>query len=764
MDMKKLMSVAIVLLMSFGQLFAAHVDVNTAKNIGEKFVRNNMRSLRGVQNSKHVLTLSDDNGNACLYIFNIEDEGYYIISADDRAKPILAYSDEGCIDVNNIHPSMSYYLEHYKNTISYAIENNLKAEPEIEEEWRLVKTRSVVRERSLGKSVEPLVDLMWDQIYPYNYFCPTEQGGPGGHAFVGCAADVMAMIMKYWNYPEQGVGSHSYIPEGYPEQSADFGSTTYDWANMPKEITRNSPQKEIDAVATLMYHCGVSIDMKYGWLASSGYSELVPAAMKNYFKYTSEMRHLYRDQHELEEWEKLLMDNLDQGMPVYYAGSSQVSGGHAFLCDGYSEEGYFHFNWGWSGVSNGYFAIDALTPPDADYNTNQRAIFDFLPDYAHKCMPKAPSLEAETKTVYSKKSVMKIHVPTHSDMDETLEKIDKVVLIRNNKEVYSEENVTPGSVLTFEDEVDDYGIYDYYAYAVSNEVIGRWCSASLYYGPTCPWNIVASTTSYQGWNGASIKLMSGDKTFGEITASDSKPLDLSVQMPEGDVSFVWTAPKMKLSSISIKITDPAGEVVYEYSGSSSGINEGAIYSGNNTCENCKAPENLSAEFTSIDGVTGVLISWEKVAAPQSYKIYRSVDNENYVEIADVKSTENQYFDDNYINGVYYYQVTAYNEDCESMPAVTSDKESDYVVVEVVSVDENTISALIYPNPAVEQMNICLEGMTNISVYNMMGQKIIDEDVDADIYVMKADLLGQGVYMLKITSRKGVVTRKISISE
>ena len=184
----------------------------------------------------------------------------------------------------------------------------------------------------------------------------------------------MAMIMKYWNYPAKATGSHSYIPEGYPAQTVDFSSATYDWDNMPKEIFSFSPVNEIEAIALLMYHCGVSIDMKYGAMASSGYSELVPSAMNKYFSYTANMRHLYREQHELGEWEKLLVDNLNQRLPVFYAGSSQISGGHAFLCDGYNEEGYFHFNWGWSGELNGYFAIDALTPTGADYNVNQGAL------------------------------------------------------------------------------------------------------------------------------------------------------------------------------------------------------------------------------------------------------------------------------------------------------------------------------------------------------------------------------------------------------
>ncbi len=762
--MKKIVLVSLVVLLSIGQLLANPVDVNTAKNIGEKFVRNNMQSLRGFQTSKHVMTLSDDNGNACLYIFNVEDKGYYIVSADDRAKPILAYSDEGCIDVNNILPAMAYYLEHYKNAISYAIVNDLPAESAIVDEWNSVKTRGVVSERNVGRSVEPLVDLLWNQVYPYNYFCPTEKGGPGGHAYVGCAADVMAMIMKYWNYPEKGKGSHSYIPEGYPIQTVDFSEATYDWDNMPVQIYSSSPKKEIEAIAELMYHCGVSIDMKYGSTASSGYSEMVPNAMKKYFYYTANMRHLYREQHELGEWEKLLRDNLDQGFPIFYAGTSQISGGHAFLCDGYTEDGYFHFNWGWSGALNGNFAIDALNPTGADYNVNQRAIFDVVPDYAHKCMPKSPVLETRVKTAYSYNGIVNVHVPELSDLDEALESIDKIVVLRDNKEVFTKENVTPGSVVTFEDEVEEYGMYNYYAYAVSNGVKGRWAETTLYYGPTCSWSVSASTTSYQGWNGASVKLLSGGVVFEEITVENSTPINLSVQVPEGEVSCVWTAPKIKISSMSIRIKNSNGDIVFEHSGASSDLQEGVVYSGNNSCENCKAPEKLSAEFVVVDGQEGIMVSWKKVGMPQSYKIYRSNNNKDYKEIAVVESSESQYFDANEINGLYYYQVTAYNDGCESMPAVTEDYESDFVMVEQVSIDENVIAAIVYPNPASERLNVSAEGLTNISIFTVVGQKVVDVNLAADNYVLDVSSFENGVYMLKVSTQKGGFTRRICISK
>ena len=749
--------------MSFGQLLAAPVDVNTAKNIGMKFVWNSLRSLRNIQDSKHVLTLSDDNGNACLYIFNVEDKGYYIVSADDRAKPILAYSDEGTIDVNNMPSSMSYYLNRYKDAISYAIENELVVSQDVREEWNRVMARGVVSENGLGKSVEPLVNLLWDQAYPYNAMCPTELGGPEGHAYVGCAADVMAMVMKYWSYPETGVGSKTYIPEGYPAQSADFGATTYNWDNMPKQLFWSSKQQEIDEVSRLMYHCGVSIEMKYGATASSGYSEMVPAAMKAHFRYTGDMKHKYREDYTKEEWEDMLIANLDQGFPVFYAGSSQMSGGHAFVCDGYTEDRYFHFNWGWSGLANGNFTVDALTPPvGADYSENQRAIFDMVPDYVYDMMSEAPSVDVQLKSAYSRKGVVEVVAPVNSVAGKQLETIDKIVVLRDNKQIHVENDVKPGSVVSFEDEVDEYGVYDYSAYAVSEDVIGRRNEIPTLYGPTCEWQIVTTTNSYQGWNGASLQVLSGQDVFYEITMTSSKSQSVTVQMPEGEVSFVWTVPSMPMSSLSIKIKDATDEVVYEYSGPSSGLKEGTVHTDVNGCENCKAPENLSAEFMVRDGKEGVLVSWDGTDAPQSYKVYRSNDNENYEEIATVATAENQYFDVNENNGTYYYKVTAYNQSCESMPAATADADFDYVMVEVMMLDENVICAKVYPNPASDMLNVVADDIINVSLYDIMGQKIMDEDINADACAVDMSDFVNGMYMLKVSTVKGVSVRHVAV--
>ena len=761
--MKKSLLLTFVLLLSLGQIFAAPVDLVTAKSIGEKFVRVNMESLRNFKNTKHVATISNDNGVACVYVFNIDDKGFVLVSADDRAKPILAYSDESAIDMNNLPSGLDYYLTHYKNQITVAIDENLEAEQEVIDEWNLVRERGIVTENGLRKSVEPLIDLLWNQDNPYNLYCPVAAGGPGGRAYVGCAADAMAMVMKYWNYPEAGVGEHSYIPPGFPEQSVTFGEA-YDWDNMPIQITTSSPQNQIHAIAILMYHCGVSIDMGYAYDGSGAFSSDVPEAMISHFLYTNQMSLKYREMFSKSEWEDLLIANFDQGFPAFYAGHSEASGGHAFVCDGYTENRYFHFNWGWSGNGNGNFAIDALNPTvyyqNMYFNDGQNAIFDMIPDYAYTSMPQSPTIEAQSSTAYSHKGIVTVTVPELSVTEEELGTVDKIVVRRNGVEVFSKENVASGELLTFEDEVDSHNAYVYETYAVNNGIIGRYAQTVLVYGPTCEWNLVSTTTSFQGWNGAYMKFKDSDGVlFKEITVDNSSPVNMSIQIPEGDFSVEWTSPKMPLSSLTLKLKNQMNETVYEFSGSTTNLDAGIIFEGNNNCENCQAPENLSGEYKFMNGECGALISWDKKGEPQSYKVYRSVNGEDYEEVATVTATENQYFDVT-AAGTYYYQVTAYNSSCESLPAITSDMEVDYVMINITAIQENAIDAKVFPNPTNGLLNINAEDMMSVTLFNMMGQKVFEQNVESDEYILDMTDMEKGVYMLKVVSRRGEMTQRI----
>lgn len=234
--------------------------------------------------------------------------------------------------------------------------------------------------RSSGNGVAPLITAMWDQGCYYNAACPADTGGICGHVPTGCVATAMGMIMHYWGYPAQGSGTHSYTPDGYPTQTVNFGTATYDWTNMPDQLTSTSSQTEIDEVSKLLWHCGVAVDMAYGTEASSAGGDAVPNALLSHFGYCNSIYIQWKENDSL--WIEQVKASLDQGCPLLYF-STDMTGqewtSHAFVCDGYDASDNLHFNWGWGGNGNGYFAVDALNVNIFQFNSSVYALFGIIP-------------------------------------------------------------------------------------------------------------------------------------------------------------------------------------------------------------------------------------------------------------------------------------------------------------------------------------------------------------------------------------------------
>ena len=340
------------------------VDKETARTIATKFMKSNDAQLS--------ITYQTDRNTPALYVFNTSD-GFVIISADDCETPIIGYSHEGRFDPNNVPVQMEEYLQDFVGRIQHAIENHIEADEITARQWELVKSTGRLNERKNAKAVEPLLTEKWHQGCLYNSLCPA-MSGPCDRAELGCVAVAMGQIMHYWKYPSQGFGSHSYSNQGVT-LSADFGSTSYDWELMPDSLTDDSSETEIMAVATLLYHCGISVDMSYTTNGSGAHTEDVPKALVRYFSYSKRVHFEKQSNYSDEEWRILLEEELDQLRPVLYKGSSATSG-HAFVCDGYDDDGLFHFNWGW-GTANGYFTLDN---PNG-YNRNNAAVVDIIPQY-----------------------------------------------------------------------------------------------------------------------------------------------------------------------------------------------------------------------------------------------------------------------------------------------------------------------------------------------------------------------------------------------
>jgi len=311
-----------------------------------------------------------------FFVFNAGNRGFIIVSGDDIVEPVLAYSVEAAFEPNNLPDGTRKWLENYKGQIREAIALQLEATEDIRQSWE-----NLLQEGSpagpLAGGVTPLISTKWNQLPHYNALCPYDNVYRE-RTVTGCVATAMAQIMKFWSYPTTGSGFHSYNHSRYGTLSANFGSTTYDWSAMPNNVTSAN-----NAVATLMYHCGVSVDMNYGVSATGGsgaYHTDVVTALKTYFGYSSGVKRELRSSYSQSQWISLLKNELNAGRPIQYAGYGS-GGGHSFVCDGYDNNDFFHFNWGWGGSSDGYFSVNALNPGNlgagggsGGFNSNQEII------------------------------------------------------------------------------------------------------------------------------------------------------------------------------------------------------------------------------------------------------------------------------------------------------------------------------------------------------------------------------------------------------
>jgi len=407
--MKKFTLIAILLALAT-TVFAKHVPMETAKSVAKTFWEQNVQKGNIFKAGNVFNDISGQTEFTNLYIFNTNG-GFVIVSADDAAKPILGYSQQGSFDPNNIPVNARAWLKGYNSEIQYAIDNNIEAGEETHNTWNNLRNGNGLAPKST-RAISQMLTTTWNQAPYYNNLCPYDEENDG-RSVTGCVATAMAQVMKYWNWPVRGTGSHSYTSDEHPEygtMSANFGNTTYDWDNMPNALSSSSSSTEINAIATLMYHCGVAVEMEYSATGSGAYTisygghfeYCAESAFRNFFGYSSDLYGLYRttryidngdtltyEAYPYSEWVSMLKDELDAYRPILYAGAGP-DGGHAFVFDGYDNNDLFHINWGWGSWEDGYFSIDALEPAAGgigggsyQFNIDQKAIFGVEPAYTN---------------------------------------------------------------------------------------------------------------------------------------------------------------------------------------------------------------------------------------------------------------------------------------------------------------------------------------------------------------------------------------------
>jgi hypothetical protein len=344
-------------------LSAKKIDMENAERIALNHIASKNLQLRNTsvtpENRLNLVKSASPENN--YYVFNrANGNGFIIVSGDDVAMPILGYSNSGSYDENNLVPSCAYWLNALQHEIAFAIENDMAQTEKVRMAWeRYLNGNNRATLRAGTVIVEPLIQTHWGQEEPYNNLCPNTQFS-ARNLPTGCVATAMAQVMKYYNYPLQGTGASSEYQTTGSEKinipSVAF-NVPYDWDNMLNNYFGTETTAQKNAVATLMYHCGVSIYMDYQFGGSASSIIYVAKALPKYFLYDASILEIDRDCFDDITWNNILKEQLDKGQPVYYEG-----GQHAFICDGYDEEEYFHFNWGWSGDKDGWYLTTALAP------------------------------------------------------------------------------------------------------------------------------------------------------------------------------------------------------------------------------------------------------------------------------------------------------------------------------------------------------------------------------------------------------------------
>lgn len=301
-----------------------------------------------------------DQTTPAVYVFNSGDDGFVLVSAHDDTRAVLGYSDKGSFDAENMPANMQFWLQMYADEVMKLGDEAMRRKI-IGERQEAKGERIEARSEEVYPTIAPILgNTIWGQDEPFNNKCPEISGQ---RTVTGCVATALAQIMYVHKHPAQGIGSHSYTTKTWKNFiSANFGQTTYDWANMIPSYQDSYTNAQANAISTLMYHIGVASEMDYSTSSSGASASTSLSGIIEHFGYDKNIHTNLKNYMSDERIMQEIITDLQAGRPVYITGMTLHNTGHAFVCDGMQSDGYLHINWGWRGLSNGYFAFSALDP------------------------------------------------------------------------------------------------------------------------------------------------------------------------------------------------------------------------------------------------------------------------------------------------------------------------------------------------------------------------------------------------------------------
>jgi len=353
----------ILQLVLFAFMYAGPVNINNAHRIADNVLKAKFTADFTVE----AYTIHSEQGNDLYYAFDLSPQGFILVSADDVFYPVLGYSDESNLILDDLPGNLQYLFDVYREEMISQLNQPNHSQLPQNQYWSKYLDADGLNS---FRNVNPLISARFDQGYGWNNLCPEDPDGPGGHALVGCVAVSMAQTIHYWSSPVQPVGDHGYN-SAYGYLYVDFTSENYDYSQMPNTYGTYESQK-------LLYHCGVAVNMGYGpdgsgaWVIG-GYPSAMHA-LENYFIFQDDMFSVSPGSYSTVEYREMLQNDLDTNMPIIYRGCSN-DGCHAWNIDGYDEE-LFHCNFGWGGSMNGFFTLNTL----GGFSYSQGAVLNLQPE------------------------------------------------------------------------------------------------------------------------------------------------------------------------------------------------------------------------------------------------------------------------------------------------------------------------------------------------------------------------------------------------
>ena len=793
---------------------AKELNESEAMKIAQKFYAGTSTQMRATM-SDNALTTAYTARNAqnenLLYVFNhSSDNGFVIVAGDDLVEQkVLGYSDTGSFDYDNVPENMRQWLGEYAREIEQArISGNIAQQ----------RAKSEAYVSKFNKNVGPLVEARWSQDAPYNNMCPIYNGTL--RSATGCVATAMAQIMYHHKYPEHGVGSKDIYVDNQIE-TIDFAGTTYLWDTMTPVYSSLSSEAECDAVATLMYHVGRSVDMMYG-AASGAVSAESARAWATYWDYDKAVVHRDRSFYTIEEWETMIMEEIDNSRPLLYHGQSE-DGGHAFVLDGYNSDGYVHINWGWNGMSNGYFLLQALTPEkqgiggfSGGYNSGQGAVFGIQPNKGNKATIEitANSMTVATDMTYTPGEMIANTVSgianagwsvaafsagymIYDESNNLVECIESCNLTIDAGSSLGTQNIPMTLPATLADGT-------YHIYLAHTDENGDWKRVAMntnsapYHVFSVANNEITFTSEEEGEIWATSVVCNEEniysKRFSTFTITMSNTMNheyygsiyVSIynssgrfeQRKSSPIALSIPAGKEITLEIPIKIEVNKGDYcIFITDGNKNKFSDSypitvlpepelAELKVSNFTLTSTAKDLLQAEYTVTNNggdYTGCLRSWLQFSNRQSTSSYINTEEITLKQGDSLDIKQTWKFDDGVV-GETYICTLWYEDNRNGGMSQLGTEEVSFILKEETGIDMvATDCCTVYPNPAQEY--ICIEAnvaIEHITLYNMQGAAVLNVANTGNRATLSVTSLAAGNYIIIATTKQGCIIKKVVI--